>query len=227
MVNIYLFLKISNTAGVGRGIFGMLDNLEKLIEFDYLPFLDRLRVQYSAMDRQYHQAADHYGFNCHACEDNCCRTRFYHHTYIEYLFIQEGVKTLGRKRQLEVKSSARKICNQSTELDKNRRPVRLMCPLNIENLCILYPYRPMICRLHGIPHELRKSAGNPTHGPGCRTFNCRCKGKNYIAFDRTPIYLNLAALENEFKHAAGITGKIKLTIAEMISDMAPQAESKG
>lgn len=205
----------------------MLDNLEKLIEFDYLPFLDRLRVQYSDMDRQYHQAADHYGFNCHACEDNCCRTRFYHHTYIEYLFIREGVKTLGRKRQIEVKSSALKICNQSSELDKNRRPVRLMCPLNIENLCILYPYRPMICRLHGIPHELRKSAGNPTHGPGCRTFNRRCKGKNYIAFDRTPIYLKLAALENEFKDAAGITGKIKLTIAEMLSSIAPRAESKG
>ena len=205
----------------------MLDNLEKLIEFDYQPFLDRLHVQYSAMDRQYQQAADHYGFNCHDCKDNCCRTRFYHHTYIEYLFIQEGVKTLVRKRQIEVKSIALKICNESSELDKNRRSVGLMCPLNIENLCILYPYRPMICRLHGIPHELRKSANNPAYGPGCRTFDRRCAGKSYIAFDRTPIYLKLAALENEFKHAAGITGKIKLTIAEMLSSMAPQADTIG
>ena len=191
---------------------------------DVQPFLDKLRSIYADMDREYSKAADHYGFNCHACEDNCCRTRFYHHTHIEYLFIQEGVKTLGRKRQLEVQSSALKICNQSTELNKNRRPVRLMCPLNIENLCILYAYRPMICRLHGIPHELRKSANNPTYGPGCRSFDRRCAGKSYIAFDRTPIYLKLAALENEFKHAAGITVRIKLTIAEMLSSMAPQAE---
>jgi Fe-S-cluster containining protein len=193
---------------------------------DVKPFLNRLESIFADMDRVYSEAAAHYGFNCHGCEDNCCRTRFYHHTYIEYLFIQEGVRTLGRKRQMEVKSSALKICKQSTELDKNRKPVRLMCPLNIENLCILYAHRPMICRLHGIPHELRKSADNPTSGPGCRTFDRRCRGKSYIAFDRTPIYLKLAALENEFKHAAGITGKIKLTIAEMLSSMALQVESK-
>jgi hypothetical protein len=84
----------------------------------------------------------------------------------------------------------------------------------------------MICRLHGIPHELRKFASNPTYGLCCRTFDRRCKGKSYIAFDRTPIYLNLADLENEFKQAAGITGKIKLTIAEMLSGSAPPAERK-
>jgi hypothetical protein len=196
-------------------------------DLDVKPFLNRLESIFTDMDRLYSEAAAHYGFNCHGCTDNCCRTRFYHHTHIEYLFVQEGVKTLGRKRQLEVKSSALKICNQAIELDKNSRPVRLMCPLNVENLCILYPYRPMICRLHGIPHELRKSADNPTYGPGCLTFERRCTGKSYIAFDRTPIYLKLAALENEFKHAAGITGKIKLTIAEMLSSMALQAESKG
>jgi Fe-S-cluster containining protein len=179
-------------------------------DLDVKPFLNRLESIFADMDRVYAEVAAHYDFNCHACKDNCCRTRFYHHTYIEYLFIQEGVKTLGRKRQIEVKSSALKICNESTELNKNRRPVRLMCPLNIENLCILYPYRPMICRLHGIPHELRKSANNLTFGPGC-----------------TPFYLKLAALENEFKHATGITGKIKLTIAEMFSSMAPRTEPKG
>ena len=201
--------------------------IPQIQDLDVKPFLNRLESIFADMDRLYSETAEHYGFNCHACKDNCCRTRFYHHTYIEYLFIQEGVKTIDRKRQIEIKSRALKICNESTELNKNRRPVWLMCPLNIENLCILYPYRPMICRLHGIPHELRKSANNPTFGPGCRTFDSRSKGQSYIAFDRTPFYLKLAALENEFKHAAGIAGKIKLTIAEMLSSMAPRTEPKG
>jgi hypothetical protein len=169
------------------------------------------------MDRRYHQAADHYGFNCHACKDNCCRTRFYHHTYIEYLFIQEGVKTLGHERQIEIKSSALDICRKAAELDENKKPVRLMCPLNVENLCILYPYRPMICRLHGIPHELRKSSSRRVYGPGCETFDRRCTGKSYFAFDRTPFYVEMASLENELRQAAGINGKIKMTIAEMIA----------
>ncbi len=94
--------------------------------------------------------------------------------------------------------------------------MRLMCPLNFEKLCILYPYRPMICRLHGIPHELRKSANNRIYGGGCETFDRRCRAKNYFTFDRTPFYMKMAALENQFKQATGIAGKIRMTIAEML-----------
>ena len=191
---------------------------------DVQPFLDKLRSIYADMDREYSKAAAHYGFNCTACQDICCRTRFYHHTYLEFLFVLEGFKSQNSASQAEIKTRALNVVQQAAELDHTAKPVRLMCPLNDEDLCILYPYRPMICRLHGIPHELRKSANKPIYGAGCRTFDRRCKGKSYMAFDRTPIYLNLAALENEFKHAAGVTGKIKLTIAEMLASMAPPAE---
>lgn len=185
--------------------------------YNIRPFLERLQMIYAAMDHQYNQAAAYYRFDCHACTDNCCRTRFYHHTYVEYLYIMEGVKTLNSKRKLEIKHRALKIYQKSAELDKQEKPVRLMCPMNVDNLCILYPYRPMICRLHGIPHELQKSASRRVYGPGCETFDGRCSEKNYFTFDRTSFYVEMAALENKFKQTAGITGKIKLTIAEMIA----------
>ncbi len=191
-------------------------NLANLISPDYAPFLEQLQANYAAMDRQYDQAAAHYRFDCHACTDNCCRTRFYHFTYVEYLYIMEGVRALRPDRQFEIKSRALEISRKTAALDKQGKPVRLMCPLNFEKLCILYPYRPMICRLHGIPHELRKSANNHIYGGGCETFDRRCRAKNYFTFDRTPFYMKMAALENQFKQATGIAGKIRMTIAEML-----------
>ena len=35
-------------------------------------------------------------------------------------------------------------------------------------------------------------------------------------FDRTPFYTRLAALESEFRDSAGLSRRIKLTLAEML-----------
>jgi len=147
---------------------------------DAMPFLDRLSSIYTDMDQLYSEAAAHYGFDCKACTDICCQTRFYHHTYLEYLHVQAGVLVLGSDQQAEIKAAALSVIRQSAALDKTGKPVRLMCPLNVDKLCILYPYRPMICRLHGIPHELQKGADNRAFGPGCKTFDSLCSHKRYI-----------------------------------------------
>jgi hypothetical protein len=76
----------------------------------------------------------------------------------------------------------------------------------------------MICRLHGIPYELRKPGQPTVHGPGCGDFDKQCPDPSYIQFDRTPFYFEMARLENEFKQAAGLTGRIKMTIAEMVME---------
>ena len=181
-------------------------------------FIERLKQIYTSMDRAYQQAADPYGFTCDGCRDNCCRTRFYHHTMIEYIYMVEGLNTLSRKRQNEVKSRALTVFDETTRADSSGAVVRLMCPLNFDELCILYPYRPMICRLHGIPHELHKPGQNPVFGPGCETFDRRCGHKGYLKFDRTPFYRQMAMLEQEVKQALSFDGKIKMTVAEMILD---------
>lgn len=182
----------------------------------YLVFIDRLKTLYAAMDQKYKEAADYYGFHCQGCRDNCCLTRFYHYTLLEYLYILKGYNTLGSDRQIETKNRALEVCRKTDEADKKGTAVRLMCPLNFDGLCILYDYRPMICRLHGIPHELQKAGQNVIHSPGCDAFAEQNREKSYFKFDRTPFYIKMAELENKLKKAANIKQKIKMTVAQML-----------
>ncbi len=187
-------------------------------------FLDRLGDIFSAMDREYTRAAEHYQFQCDGCMDNCCLTRFYHHTHLEFYYLRMGFENLESQKKSEILLKAEKVCRETAKADEKEIPVRFMCPLNDDSLCTLYPYRPMICRMHGIPHELQKPGQNLIQGPGCGTFDDRCATKPYYKFDRTPFYLEMAKLENEFKQAAGMTGRIKMTIAEMIKSIGQGAE---
>ena len=184
----------------------------------YAAFIERLKQIYAVMDRAYHRTADAYGFTCDGCVDNCCRTRFYHHTMIEYFYLKEGLNTLSRKMQNEVKSRALAVVAETTKADDRGAVVRLMCPLNVDELCILYAYRPMICRLHGLPHEIKKPGQKSIYGSGCETFDRRCGSMGYFEFDRTPFYLELAKLEQAVKQALGVTEKFKMTVAEMNLD---------
>jgi Fe-S-cluster containining protein len=185
-----------------------------------IAFLDRLKQIYAAMDRAYNWAAGHYGFACDGCRDSCCRSRFYHHTIIEYDYLIEGLKTLNSEKLKAVTSRALLVVEETARADKSDAGVRLLCPLNFDELCILYTYRPMICRLHGIPHELQKPGQNPVNGPGCETFDRRCGPKGYFKFDRTPFYRQMAMLEQEVKQTLGFDGKIRMTVAEMILSIA-------
>ena len=182
----------------------------------YAAFLDRLKQIYAAMDDAYHRAADAYGFVCDGCRDNCCRTRFYHHTLIEYLYMIEGLRTLPSEKKIEVRVRALTVAAETARADSSGAAVRLMCPLNFAELCILYPYRPMICRLHGIPHELKRPGQNPVYGPGCEAFDRRCGGKGHFKLNRTPFYRDMAMLEQEVKQTLGVAGKFRMTVAEMI-----------
>jgi len=179
-------------------------------------FLDRLRDIFTAMDLEYARAASHYQFQCDGCANSCCLTRFYHHTFLEYFYFRRSFEKLDSRKKDEIIVKAEEVCRETAKADEKDMPVRLMCPLNDDSLCTLYPFRPMICRMHGIPHELQKPGQNVIHGPGCSTFDERCADKGYFKFDRTPIYVALANLENEFKQTVGIEGKIKMTVAEMI-----------
>jgi Fe-S-cluster containining protein len=176
----------------------------------------RLRRIFADMDRQYSQAAAHYGFQCSGCEDTCCLTHFYHHTYLEFLFIREGFSGLDAADRRRIRDKAEAVCSRMAQAHNNDTVVRVMCPLNDAGMCGLYAFRPMICRLHGIPHELQKPGRPVVYGPGCAAFDDCCSGRPYFKFDRTPFYYAMAGLENEFKQAAGLTGAIKLTVAEMI-----------
>ncbi len=181
-------------------------------------YIDRLKQIFAAMDDAYDRAAHHYDFTCDGCRDNCCRTRFYHHTIIEYAYLKEGLMTLKPEMQEQIKLRALAVKNATENTHHDRAAVRRMCPLNFDTRCILYPYRPMICRLHGIPHELKKPGQPGIRVPGCDTFDRRCGQKHYLKFDRTPFYRDMANLENALRQATRFQDKIKMTVAEMILD---------
>jgi Fe-S-cluster containining protein len=125
----------------------------------YLPLLSRLEILFDEMDRAYAQVSDRYGFQCNGCSDNCCLTRFYHHTLLEYLYLVEGMRSLEPDRRRSIRKAALAANTRMDEADQRGETLHIMCPLNRDGQCVAYPYRPMICRLHGIPHELHRPGG--------------------------------------------------------------------
>lgn len=182
----------------------------------YEPYLDRLKIIYAEMDHAYQSVADRYDFHCRGCEENCCLTRFYHHTWLEYLYLREGFFSLAPDTRQRLRRQAQYVLEKTAEADRTDEPVRVMCPANEDVLCLLYDYRPMICRLHGIAHELHRPGGPVAYGPGCDAFARQTEGRNYLPFDRTPCYKEMARLESELKAALHLREKIRMTVAEMI-----------
>ncbi len=170
------------------------------------------------MDLNYKEAADFYEFECKGCKDNCCFTRFFHHTNIECIYLLEGYSSLDPLKQQEILKKAEVVCQKSVAADKKEEPIKLLCPLNTDGMCLLYDHRPMICRMHGISHQLKKPGGQPVYGPGCDLFTEQTKDKNHFTFDRTPFYFEMAGLENDLKKRFNINRKFKKTIAQMIAE---------
>jgi Fe-S-cluster containining protein len=184
---------------------------------DAAPFLERLKRLYDEMDAAYRAAADHYGFHCDGCTDNCCLTRFYHHTHLEYLFLREGFRSLPPEERAEVRARADGVIRETAAAERDGVAARFMCPLNSGGRCRIYARRPMICRLHGIAHELHLPGRPVSLGPGCDAFMRQAAGADDYRFDRTPFYRQMAMLERELKQAAGLDAKLKMTVAEMIA----------
>lgn len=174
----------------------------------------RLSDLYSAMDQAWNHVAVQYDFVCDGCEDNCCRSLFFHHTWVEKAYLLQGVAQLSLPDQEQIFAKAGIYCEKTFSDTEPHISLKLMCPLNKDGKCILYPYRPMICRLHGLPHELNKPGHAPIKGPGCHAgpFD----STPYIPFDRTPFYREMAKIEMQFKTRTDKIGRIKETIAQML-----------
>ena len=189
-----------------------------MTESDFSP----LTALFNAMDAAYNRAAAHYGFHCNGCKDNCCRSLFFHHTFVEKAFLLYGFSQMEPTRQKEMRQKAdvyisRTFKGSPALTTPAGTSLKLMCPLNRDGRCALYFFRPMICRLHGLPHHLTRPADKTVvRGPGCAAG--KFDGRPYIPFDRTPFYVQMAGIEKAFRKSTGHTGKIRETIAHMLCD---------
>jgi Fe-S-cluster containining protein len=184
-------------------------------------FSRKMEKLYNEMQKAYDDVAGHYdSFSCKGCTDNCCTQRFFHHTLAEYRYLKEGLMEALKTdpylvRQMLIK--ARIVTDTYTREKVLGDIVPLMCPVNLEGLCRLYKHRPMICRLHGLPHRFKKPDGSEERGTGCARFEGAHKTDWTV--NRSKLYTGLAAMEADVRRTSGFRGRYSLTTAEMLMDM--------
>lgn len=193
-----------------------------LVEQGSAPFIAGLSDLFCEMDAAYEKVAAQAAFLCRGCDDNCCETRFHHHTLLEVFFLLQGFRDLPQGAGEKIRSLARDRCREMEAHDAKKTdiPFRGLCPLNDGTFCLLYGNRPMVCRLHGVFWKMQ-GRGGEIHGSGCDLFEKACKEKGLVSgslfpLDRTQFYRRFALLEQEFRNFAQFDGKIKLTIAEIL-----------
>jgi hypothetical protein len=185
------------------------------------PLFERISKLYSNMDRAYAGAADYYAFHCKGCDRSCCEERFYHYTGAEHIFLAYGIASLGQDVKTGIFLRADEVARLNQLDDASHQGGRAICPLNIEGSCIRYKYRPMICRLQGIPHYMEYPGQPKKSGPGCHVFNEKILPEKLsdFGFDHTPFYLEMAAIEIEIRSRLNYNGRYKKTVAEMLVDI--------
>ena len=157
---------------------------ERFLGGRYHTTLDKMAQIFDRLDAAYQRVSEQYGFVCNGCEDNCCQSLFYHHTLSEYTYLYAGFTALPQKLHQALLLKAQQV--RSEQGLPSQGQGRVFCPLNEKGRCLGYRYRPMICRLHGLPHELHYPGRPAQHGPGCDAFVAQCSNSPYIQFDRTP-----------------------------------------
>jgi hypothetical protein len=188
------------------------------------PLFEKLSRLYAEMEESYDQVAGKMGLSCSGCPDNCCNSYFQHHTYIEWAYLWEGIRSHPDEKQQEFMNKAREHVTKSrASLAQGLRPC-IMCPLNDNGLCQIYEYRLMICRMHGVPNSFIRPDSKRMSFPGC--FRCQelCSDLEKVpVLERTGFYRDLAALEIAFvgSRSKGLP-KVNLTLAEMLVKGPPE-----
>ncbi|MCG8615275.1 MAG: YkgJ family cysteine cluster protein [Desulfobacterales bacterium] len=181
---------------------------------------NQLADLFTKMDNTWDRVAADNGFQCNGCEDNCCLSLFYHHTQVEKAYLWHGFKTLSPQTQTTVLAKARDYLEKTFGTEGTPSPdtdsKKIPCPLLSDGRCSLYTYRPMICRMHGLPHELHRPDGQIMKGPGCDAG--AFDETNGPPFNRTPFYREMAGIEMAFRTATGKQEKIRATIAHILLD---------
>lgn len=186
---------------------------------DITYYTDKLSLIFSELDRIYLEVAEKYnGFNCNGCSDLCCNTVFLHFTLVEHFYLLEGFRTLQENQRTDIIKRAKHYNDVYSKTSRPEENLNLLCPLNYDNLCILYQWRPLGCRFYGVPGFMESPVKGRQDFKGCWRFES-IHGKSVSErLDRTPFYRKVADLEKELRDRLRYYQRYKKTIAQMILD---------
>lgn len=167
--------------------------------------IPRLTELYRLMDSAYCEVGNEVGFSCEGCDGvKCCTVDLILHTAVEMLYLRRGFNALDMSRQLEVLGRCRGIIKAKEDDVLGAEYRNAVCALNFEGVCILYEYRPMICRLAGIPHIIMRPDGTMTESGGCIRYHEAIEpDQPNLKIDRTDFYRQMAGIEIEVVRAVG------------------------
>lgn len=179
--------------------------------------IPRLIELYKRIDRMYVSVAEVIGLQCEGCDGvRCCTVDVTVHTAVEMLYLRRGFFQLDDFLREIVSERALAMVRAKEANPFGEKYRQSVCALNFEGRCLLYEFRPMICRLAGIPHWFVRPDGRRFEGGGCSRYEAL--GASLPAdqnIDRTPFYHDLALLESEIVRRRGVK-TIPRTIAELL-----------
>ncbi len=195
---------------------------------DISDVLAQLASLYARMDRAYAGYADAIGLNCEGCPDNCCRTHFRHRTIVERLYLRRGLDSLPSQIRSMLLDRARRYRASASQGQPGEDVIPQDCPLLEAGRCLLYEFRPMICRLHGVPWVLRRGRLAGQVQRGCDRANQLLQNRETPpVLDRTALYHELALLEQTARRLTGWSERLATTVADMIVGDFPHEASAG
>lgn len=186
--------------------------------------LEEIKGVFDSMEADYRSVAEHYAFSCSGCVENCCTQRFHHHTLAEHYYLREGLRLAEPELARQILVKAKIVVDSYAHEAASDRTLPLMCPVNFDGRCALYEHRPMICRMHGLPHRFRMPDGREQRGGGCAVFSERVPKADW-SVNRTPHYSALARIEGELRKGTLMHGGYSRTTAEMLMDMLAEDEA--
>jgi hypothetical protein len=179
-----------------------------------LPRLDDLHQR---IEEAYQNIAVAVGFNCDDCDGaKCCTVDLNLHTHLEILYMKVGFNQLDPALKDEVLARAKAMIEAKRANPGGAKYRSLTCALNSGGICILYQYRPLICRLAGIPHRITRPDGKVLLSGGCSRYESRIKIEHPdTKLDRTQFYRDMANIEVELINLLGCRARSR-TVAETL-----------
>jgi Fe-S-cluster containining protein len=177
-------------------------------------------------DQAFQEMQQRYG-DCVRCERHCsdCCHAVFGLFLIEAAYLKQNFDQISKEK---IKKSFLR-CNEADKALKRLEKMlksyendpdmqgyamareRIRCPLLDDNLdCILHPFRPITCRVYGIPIKIQGKA----RVCGKSEFK---KGVTYPAFDLDGVYRDLYGLSKEFLKQSGINDLEKASLLVSVS----------